>query len=248
MSNGNEVVVKQNTAVTEAASIAGNEVFGNLIKLPRLSLMQKMSKPVEEEKAKVGDLFENLGNTVVCGKDAPFDFIPLVIKPIVTKYKPNEKGQYIYESHVSMTAANQNPEWEKVENGITKRYRPEIQVYLLSVNDLEKGGDALVLPYLYTFRGASMPKGGKSLYTFALLLQAQNKKAFEYKFTMTNKKEEKDGNTFQVSYVEQPKNKVDLEKHGGLIDMWITTLSSMANVEVAEEIEEFEPKKESIQF
>lgn len=231
-----QISKKENTEVSMTVNAIGGglETFGSLIKLPRLSVMQKTSKPVEEGLAKIGDLFENLGNTVVCEKDKPFTFVPILIKSLFVKYKP-EGTKYVYASHQDMNAKLEKHPWEQVEGGITYRYRPEIQVYLFDYNSLKN--NEMVLPYLFTFRGASMPAGGKALYTASLLLQAQKQPYCLYQFVMTNKKMEKDGNTYQVTYVNQPKEKVNPE-YLTQIEMWRSTLLSMSNVEIAEDIEE----------
>jgi len=217
--------------------IEAQPLLASMIKLPRLSVQQKMSKAVEADEAKVGDLFENLGNTVVCKKDEPFTFIPLVIKNVVTTYS-KEGGKTNFVSQKDMTASNQKVNWDAGE-------RPEVVCYLLAAKDLESGG--MVLPYVFTFRGDSVRTGGKALYTYALLLQAARQPAYAYKFVMTNEKKEKDGNSYQATFIAQPKEKVE-SKYLPVIQGWVETLSSLASVQVAEEdldAVEREPIKDS---
>jgi len=238
-----ELVKKQTTelAETKMEMVEGSEVqsFVSLIKIPRISVLQKTSKPVEDDKGKIGDMYDNLSGTVVCAKDKPFRFIPLILQPIVTKYKP-DGNKYVYESHVPMTAQNQKAEWDIVENGINKRVRPEIQCYMLAVSDLDK--DGLVMPYLFSFKGASMPVGGKNLFTFSLLLQGAKQPIYSKIFEMTNEKKEKDGNTYQVVNVSQPKESVPAKYHETII-MWVKTLGDISKFQVADEVEEVEPSR-----
>lgn len=229
-----ELKKKEETNLAEFTNFAQApelDTLSTMLKLPRLSLMQKTSKPVEDDKAKIGDLYENLGNTVVCAKDKPFKFVPLKIQPVITTYEEVD-GRPKYKSHVAMTASNQKYNWEAGERG-------EIHLYLLAANELD---NPTALPYLFTVKGASMKTFGKALYTYATLLKAARQHPFSYYFTMTNKKEEKDGNTYQVAYVDKPTEKVD-PKYYGAIDMWLTTLNNMNNVQVVGEEDSDEPKK-----
>jgi hypothetical protein len=224
-----EVAVKESTAMTLSDFKPDNSaVLSSMIKLPRLSIQQKMSKAVEGDNAKVGDLYENLGNTVICGKDQPFDFIPILVKNVVTTYR-QENGRSVFAAQKDMNASNQKVNWEAGE-------RPEIVCYLLSAKDLEN--DGMILPYVFTFRGDSVRTGGKALYTYSLLLQAARQPIFSHVFTMTNKKLEKDGNSYQAAYIDKPTKKVDLKKYGATIAGWVETLSGMTTVEVAPESDE----------
>lgn len=234
-----EVAVKEETMMTLSDG-PKQEFHAGLIKLPRLSLMQKMSKPVENEKAKVGDLYENLGNTVVCTKDKPFSFIPLLIRPVITTYK-KDQGKWMFDSQETMTKQNERISFDEFESeGSTLRKRTEIQCYLLAAEDLEK--DEMVLPYIFTFRGASMPTGGKSIYTYSLLLSAAKQPIYSRKFVMTSDRKEKDGNTYQVAIIAQPKDKVET-KYYETITSWVSTLSSMSNIEIAPDDEAIEEAK-----
>lgn len=212
---------------------AEEEILTSMIKLPRLSLQQKMSKPVENELAKVGDLFENLGNTVVCPKDQPFVFIPLKLRNVITTYLV-EGQKKTYVSQVPRTKKNEKDEWDsKGPKGEIYKNLPETIVYMLAAKDLEEGNPTF--PYVFTFRGASMPKGGKSIYTNKLLLDSSMLPFYSYKFRMTSSKEEKDNNTFQVAHVERLNEKLD-PKHFETCKRWIATIETM-KVEVTEDDE-----------
>lgn len=228
-----EIAVKQQNALTVAEG-AEEEVLTSMIKLPRLSLMQKMSKAVENEKAKVGDLFENLNNTVVCPKDKPFIFIPLVIQNVITTYEVKD-GVKEYVSRVPRTKANESKEWDEITaDGKILKHLPETILYLINSADLDEGN--IILPYVFTFRGASMPQGGKSIYTHKLLLDQSGIKFYAYKFKMTNEKQEKDGKTFQVSYVERLNEKTD-KAHHTVCENWLQTFKNMKNIEITEDDE-----------
>lgn len=236
-----EVSKKEETNLAQFAnfSVAPEmDTIASMIKLPRLSIMQKTSKPVEDDKAKIGELYENLGQTVVCGKDKPFKFVPLKIQPVITTYEEVD-GRPKYKSHVAMTASNQKYNWDAGERG-------EIHLYMLAANELD---NPTALPYLFTVKGASMKTFGKAIYTYSQLIKAAKQHPFMYYFNMTNKKEEKDGNSYQVAYVDKPVEKVD-PKYFGVIDMWLTTLNSMNNVEVVgeEESDESKTSSKSVQF
>lgn len=237
MSKKNEVAKVEETAMTPADyKPETSAVFSSMIKLPRLSIQQKMSKAVEGDLAKVGDLYENLGNTVVCAKDKPFTFVPLLVKNVVTTYR-KEGMKSVFVSQKDMTASNQKVNWDAGE-------RPEVVCYLLSAEQLES--DGMILPYVFTFRGDSVRTGGKALYTYTLLLQAARQPCYSHKFVMTNKKMEKDGNSYQAAYIEQPKEKVDIKKYGETIIGWVDTLSNIANIEVAPEGEEHSAPADSV--
>lgn len=228
------VVAPQTTALTVEEG-AEDEVLISMIKLPRLSLQQKMSKPVEAELAKVGDLFENLQNTVVCPKDKPFYFIPLKLRNVITTYEVVQTSSGVkkeFRGSVPRTVKNEKLEWDQVIDGKPHKCLPETIVYMLNAADLEEGN--IVLPYVFTFRGASMPKGGKSIYTQKILLDQSGLKFYKFKFKMTNEKVQKDDNTFQVANVEMTKEKLD-PKFNDICEKWLLTLSNMNNVEVTED-------------
>lgn len=227
------VVIAEKAQALTVAQGAEEEILSSMIKLPRLSLQQKMSKAVEEEKAKVGDLFENLQNTVVCKKEEPFIFVPLKLRNVITTYEVvGQKKEF--RSQVARTAKNEKQEWDEVKDGKTYKHLPETILYCINSKDLEEGNP--FLPYVFTFRGASMPKGGKSIYTQKLLLDSSGIQFYKYKFKMTNEKLEKDGNTFQVANVERLNEKTD-EKFHSVCEGWMQTLSNMSNIEVTEDEE-----------
>lgn len=229
-----ELAKKEETSLAEFSNFANTpkmDTLSSMIKLPRLSIMQKTSKPVEDDKAKIGDMFENLGNTVVCAKDKPFRFVPLVIKPVITTYT-EENGRPKYLSHVEMSSNNQRYDWDAGQRG-------EIHLYLLAAEDL---GNPIAMPYIFTVKGMNMKTFGKALYTYAQLFKAAKQHPFTYIFSMTNKKEENEKGSFQVAYVDKPSEKVGQEFYGQ-IDQWLTTLNSMNNIVVDHDDAEIDPAK-----
>lgn len=169
------VAKKQETAlaVSEEKKLA---VYGDLmdetpveakdIFLPKLSVMQSMSKAVQEEKARVGEIRGSLDNNLLAEKGAAIEFIPFgVFKTWVRFTDVNGKAEYL--EQVPYTPENATWDREVYEDGKKISNMETLNYYCLLPEEIKKGE---FIPYVLTFRSTSL-KVGKKLETFRARLQ-----------------------------------------------------------------------------
>lgn len=229
------------------------ELLISMIKLPSLFLCQAGTKAVKNKLAQEGDFFENLQNRVVATKGTPLSFVPVKIRNVITTYKVVGTEKEFVERK-PRTRENEQKEWDEIREekdakgkkiNVAYRHLPETQAYVLELEELKSG---LALPMVFTFRGASMPKGGKSIYTQAMLLKSSDLPLYSYIFKMTGSEESKDDKTFQVTQVERTNEKTTAEQRA-ICEKWLATINGMS-VEIVEEAlpeEEGKPKAEVVE-
>lgn len=162
------------------------------IKIPRAMLLQKMSKMVEEEKGKSGEIRGSLEANLLGGVDKAFLFVPIYMH---NTWIISEATTKKYVSQEPRTAANDKLPWEFTgENGTPMTRTKCINVFLMALSELESGE---ALPYQLTFRGMSFD-AGKTLTSIIAKLMLFKKPIYNYVFSITSLKKENDKGTFFV--------------------------------------------------
>lgn len=193
-------------AASKELSVNVQELWGcedntsNSIIIPKIMVMQGLSKGVTDGIAKFGDFVDSLTNEVLGGLNKSFEFIPFhVEKEIyisVNKSSDPNKKDFKYLRKEKMTAANENLPWNDVENGKEIQRTHVFNFYVLNPNDM-------TLPYIISFKGKSL-RNGKVLNTTAFV-KAQMANSFPpaFHYSLKATKEQNDKGTYTVIHAER---------------------------------------------
>jgi hypothetical protein len=176
----NEVVTKaKNELSTEMASMMQemdySAVEARHLKIPKLLLMQQMSKyVVEDDICKAGDIVNSL-NGEVYGSIREKDYSPVRVIPIqmLEQWVVQEdlgNGKWDYVETVRVTPQNTDWEWNAVVDGKKLKRTKNLSFFVLLEKDL---GNPLALPFVVTFRSTSYKKGLVLAHHFALCKTAK---------------------------------------------------------------------------
>lgn len=180
-----EIVVAQTTAVTVAPEVPetawGSEnISGQDLVIPKLLVMQGMSKAVSDGLAAVGDIVDSLTMKKVGNRKEPVSFIPFyTYKTWIESRKKGEKFEYVRQ--VPMDATNEDLPVEYKDGETIMRRDRCINVYVLLSRDLKS--DEAVMPYMISFRRTSY-QAGKVLSTLIKKLAEFNKPAASKTFSL----------------------------------------------------------------
>lgn len=183
----NEVTTKTTSNVPAPLAAFMNEfdyseVEAKDLKIPKLLLMQAMSKLVAAGEAKAGDLVNSVTGAVY-GNVREKGAVPVKVVPIhmfkvwsIAEYN-GKKFEYSHTEPV--TPANTDAPWEYEQDGKKMKRTKAVNFYVLLEKDF---GNKLALPHVLTFRSTSMRESGLLTDHFAQCAMAQ--KAGELRFPM----------------------------------------------------------------
>lgn len=195
---------KNELAKTAAGTAWGTEnVRNETILIPKILLMQGLSKQVAEEKAQMGDFLNSLSNKVIgTGREKAKEDLKVVpIKMfeswVIFEKIEQKKGEAKLEwkGIEPLTAAN--ADWaleDEDENGVPIRRDRALNFYVLLQSELD---DPRALPYLLSFRRTSYNAGRKLSTHFAQCRKAGVPPARDV-FVLSATKESNDHGTFYV--------------------------------------------------
>ena len=127
------------------------------IVIPKVLIMQGLSKQVADGKAKLGDLVDSLSGEVIGNiEDAPLEFVPFHLEKVWIVSE--KKGNRYFFSHIEpVTAINENKKWEEVVDGKEMKNEKSFNFYAILPSDPS-------IPYVIQFKSTSL-KAGKELAT-----------------------------------------------------------------------------------
>ncbi len=209
-------IVKQTTK--EVALTAENEtlwgsegITAKEATIPKILLMQGLSKLVMEGDAKVGTYVdsltkETLGGQVTAKENKPVEFIPLFSwRAWKVSRLVGEKFQYIKREPITMQ--NENDPIEYMENGEKFRRDKVLSFYVLRPEDVKAGTS---FPYVISFQRKAM-SAGKNLASFIMKLNKIKRTSASKVFALSVKKEENDKGTFFVPEISIVRDSSDVE-------------------------------------
>lgn len=227
------IVKKKETPLVKKNYYEDFKVDSEDLLIPRIMLMQKVSKKVEEEEAKVGEFRDNVENKLFGDKKTNLIIAPVMpIKKIwCVSVKDNQENVVSYrEIPYDQTL----PEQEVVEEGKLERVKA-LQLFCLPMDELEANvkADAKPIPYVMVFKSSSYYAGRQVYQT-----QFQNKnlnippfaRAIEISSNQATSK--KGGHTFYKMEVKKTEEITDIKKLA-LLDSLYDDLASV-NVKIAE--------------
>jgi len=198
--------------------------------VPRILLMQGLSKFVAEDKGKMGEFRDSLEAKLLGGKDKPLEFIPFSQNKTWVIFT-NENGKLAYSSTVPFTPENQN--WEREDtvkidgkNVPIKRYAC-INYFVLLPSDIAAGEP---FPLVISFRSTSYTAGRK-LETHRAKYKSIKKPICWKTFNLTTSLQENDKGRFFVLDVAPERLTTDEEL--AEVQKWYQVIKS-ANVRIDE--------------
>ena len=217
-----EVAVKQDTAVATVGQGAwGSEgVDKSDFLIPKILLMQGLSKFVADEKAQMGDFVNSVTGEVIAGRGKPIEIIPLISFKTWIKFEETSQGKWEYRGQEPMTAANAHWELDGEENGLKVRRDRALNFYVLLASEADRP-DAL--PLLISCRRTSY-MAGKKLVTYFGQCQMANQPPAAHSLPLEGKKVQNDKGTFYVLDVDAAKKKRVSEKQLAKAYEWYQTL------------------------
>lgn len=154
------------------------QIVQSSILAPRLHLMQKMSKLVEDGKAQVGDIAKLPSGAIAAKKGEILTVVPIALNETWLLEEEVDK-KFVYRSREKRTTENDGLPWTFQQGGTNWR-RTKVQEYFVLVlseiqrevtalKDAAKGGiidpDAALLPSMISFQKFSL-NAGKEISTF----------------------------------------------------------------------------------
>lgn len=197
----------------------GDTEFGkDDVVIPKILLMQGLSKLVTEGKAKFGDFADSLSGAVLGSIDEPLDFIPFYMsKTWIVSRKEGDRWQF---DHIEdCTPLNENKKWEEVVDGVQYKNEKSMNFYVLLA-------DNPTMPYLLQFKSTSL-KTGKELATQMYVInKAAGLTPASKVMSLSGSRVTKDGNTFAVYKTGVSRDAENGEVSGCL--EWLGTIKSGA--------------------
>lgn len=193
-------------AVPDSGAWGSEGVDSRDILMPKILLMQGLSKLVTSEKAKMGDFVDSLSHTILGGKEKPLDFIPFhTFKTWIIFHEVNGKLEYVRQE--PMTPLNQDWPLEEVMEGTKVRRDKAINIYCVLPEQVATGE---FFPYLISFRRTSYTAGRKLTTAFAKLKMFKIAPAKRV-FSLSCTKQENEKGVFYVADVVEKRKSTEPE-------------------------------------
>ena len=203
---------------------------------PKIALMQKASKPVEEEAAKIGEFRDNISNKLFGDKKTNMIIVPITpIKPIYSETVKDNNDNTV--SYQDVLRTRQLPKTEEVAEGTLER-KEGFQLICLPMTELEEyvKAKAKPIPYQLTFKGASR-WAGKQITQAIVTYKNLRKPPFALSFEISSTQDTWKGNSFYKMEIKKTEEVVDKDKLALLQELF-NDMSSINSVDIAEESNE----------
>jgi hypothetical protein len=232
----NLTVKKQNEIDTTNYYVDFEVDSADLI-IPKIMLMQKVSKRVEEEEAKVGEFRENVSNKRLGDKKTNLVIAPITpIKKIYCESVKDNKNNVVSYKEVPCNPNKPLPEQEDHPEGVLER-QVAYQLFCLPINELEDyiKADATPIPYVLTFKGASF-YAGRQVFQAQFMYRNMRKPPFALSFEIssTQATSKMGGHTYYKMEIKKTEEIVDKPKLGFLRKLF-NDMSAATSVNIAED-------------
>lgn len=168
-------------------------VLSNDLILPRLMLMQALSKFVSDDNvgAKAGEIRDSVEGKLLGNTKSPAKIIPFFS---TTTWVVNKEVNGKFEFHkIESRREGERREYEVIVEGTRYRNSACINLYCLSYDDVKTG---MVTPYEVNLKSFSFKYAGRSFTQLASKLKGNNKSLASAVFELGVKKEENDKGSF----------------------------------------------------
>jgi len=247
----NNAIATQTQSPRPASTVLSSDVL-----IPRLLLMQGLSKIVGARKAMIGDIVRNSDNKKMGDEQAPLGIIPLVYK---NRWVLKEilNGKATFRGSVERNSGNELLPWEFEKDGSTWTRTKTIELFALLPSDIEadlsmskqfeETGEmpdlnAVLLPVLITFQGKSFAAGKVIATHFSKVMELSARipsiKPYTYQLNLGCKPDKNDKGEYFIFSIPQTASKVDA-KYAPACDRWFSTLTQLGdNVKVTADEDE----------
>jgi len=166
--------------------------------IPKIVLMQGLSKRVTDDLAKFGEMRDSLSNKLLGDSKNPLEIIPIhVQKAWVIYNKINSKYEYV--NQVKRDFSNEDWELEGMVDGIEVRRDRCINYFVLLTEEI---ADDIYFPYLISFRRTSY-NAGKTLETHRAKYEMFKKPVSFSTYNLCCSKEENDKGVYYIFKVSE---------------------------------------------
>jgi hypothetical protein len=208
--------------------------------IPKIMLMQKVSKKVEEEEAKVGEFRENVGNKLLGDKKTNLIIAPIrPIKKIYCETVKDKQNNIISYAEVPAVPGKKLAISEQTDEGLLER-QEAYQLFCLPLEELDSfiAAEAKPFPYVITFKGASY-YAGRQVFQAQFMYKNMRKPPFALSFEIssTQATSKMGGHTYYKMEVKKTEEIIDKDRLFLLRELFkdLETVS----VKVADNDEEF---------
>lgn len=185
--------------------------------IPKINLMQQISKEVKADRCKAGDIVETLHQGVLAKRGEKFPFIAFQSWRELWTIQGPKGNEKIIARH-AVTPENENLPWRDVDQANVAISRQLVLCfYVLGTNDLEG------LPYRLYFTKTSL-KAGKVLSTELTVLKRKKRPPASRVFLLGQRIEVKDNNDYYVLTVQGDRDATPEEIGAGRT--WYDTLQT----------------------
>ncbi len=211
------------TATENAVANIGLDDFGsapvtsNDIMIPKIILMQKMSKKLDtNEDLKEGDLIDSLTDEKIGGLKNPLEIIPFHLEKVW--FRSIRKGKdFELLTIEDVTVQNEQLRYTEIKNGEEYKNEMHMRFYCLRPDDMS-------LPYVIAFKGASHKKGKILATQMYIKNRASGMNQAGMATVITVTKETKGDNTFCVLNPTPSRRTTDEEQQECL--KWFKTITA----------------------
>lgn len=188
--------------------------------IPRVLMMQGMSKLVSAEQAVPGDLVNSVTNEIIGSLKKPMKFVPLMQFKTVIRSEKQPKGLPKYLGQESWNPTKHaNLEWEEEVNGKTIYNTQCLNFYVMTEKDLDSPS---AFPMLLTFRRTSY-RNGKKLINHFMQMDMMGAEPWFGMLELSTLKQTNDDGTFYVLDV-KPVGQTN-PKYAEKLRAWMDTLA-----------------------
>lgn len=202
-----EVAVKEENKVAMPAMDASAwgatpNISSNDVIIPRIMLMQAMTKRVVDGEAAFGEFRESLNNELLGKFDKGFEIVPFHMEKVFVEYDASEDDKQFLRV-VPITPMNEDLPYEDKEKSpegkMIEITRDRVMnFYCLRPEEIEIGG---AIPYIVSFRRSSLKAGKKLATQMYLKNTASGKTPASVVCTVLATKVQNDKGTFAVADV-----------------------------------------------
>lgn len=187
--------------------------------IPKILLMQGLSKLVAAEKAVMGEMRDSIGNTRLGGKEAPLEIIPFHSNKTWIVFE-EIGGKLEYKSQVPFNDTNAHWKWDDIEGGVKMRRDQSLNYYCLLPSEIK---DGMFMPYVVSFRRTSY-QAGKKLETAKTKFKMFGRPISSKTFKLIASKQQNEKGTFYVYDVEVGRDTTSVEINA--VSQWMSLVKT----------------------
>lgn len=198
-----------------------NTLTAKDIIIPKILVMQGLSKQVTTGKAVMGEFRDSLNGKLLGDiEKSPLEFIPFLLEKVWIVFE-ERNGTMKYTKTIPMDAANENWPYEEVINGVKIKRDRTMNFYVLLPSEVSAGGE---IPYILSFRRTSARAGQKLATTMYVRNISANKTPASTALSLLGTRQSNDKGTFVVADVQEKRGSTPQEVASALA--WVKRIKA----------------------